>query len=218
MRWGDGGRGSCHPLYFFRRCSAARPARHRPRFKTTFVATRDGIAPPCRAPPALRRKKHSGCHPLLGAIAKCCGRCEELPELAGTTSLTDLHVRMQSKDVTQRCATRRIAAVLVMLACLSVPCRARAEHELGRARAMVIAGAVLSGLGFLSFVTGIGFIDGSPLLSVPLLTVGAAHMAAGVPVLGVGAYRLRGLTVTPRVSVAPRSAGGGMFVGAELIF
>jgi hypothetical protein len=116
--------------------------------------------------------------------------------------------------------TRRIAAALVVLACLSLPGRARADHELGKARAMVIAGSILTGLGFLAFVTGVGFLAAqwSPLLTVPLLTVGAAHLAAGVPVLAVGAYRLRGLSLMPGVSITPRSLGGGMFVGVTQLF
>lgn len=135
--------------------------------------------------------------------------------------VTERIVRMQSPDVAlQTPMTGRIVTVLVALVCITFSCRARAGHDLGKVRAMVIAGSILSGLGFLSFVTGIGFVaeKWSPLLTVPLLTVGAGHMAIGAPVLGVGAYRLLGLTVVPRVSVAPRSNGGGMFVGAEVFF
>jgi hypothetical protein len=119
-----------------------------------------------------------------------------------------------------------VIAVAVLLLSLAWTRPAHADHELGKARAKIIADSIIAFLGVAAFATGIGFAatmssnqcecgEGFVFLALPLLTVGAAHIAVGAPVLGVGVYELGHLPPPPRPLADPNASAAPVGVGVR---
>ena len=91
---------------------------------------------------------------------------------------------------------RRVAVALALAAILSTPLGARADHELGKARAKVIAGSIFTAIGVSAVAIGFGFLGadatsncscgGGSFIAIILEPLAAAHLAVGIPVLAVG--------------------------------
>jgi hypothetical protein len=119
-----------------------------------------------------------------------------------------------------------VVAVAALMLSLAIAPPAHADHELGKARAKIIAGSIISFLGVAAFATGIGFAatmssnqcecgESVAFIVVPLLTVGAAHIAIGAPVLGVGVYDLGHLPPAPRPLADPNASAATLGLGVR---
>ena len=107
---------------------------------------------------------------------------------------------------------RGLAIALAVVAVLAAAVPARGDAVTRKARAMIIAGSVMTALGVASTAAGFGILgdcmsatygcEDTGLLFVPLLTVGAGHFLIGLPLLIVGMAKLSALRRPPAAPAA----------------